>query len=156
MSIGGIGGIGSGNIPPSGGGPTPPGGPDESGGPKKVENKKQVRTDTADVYVPQNALQQYEWIDHMGMLYGPQDLKRFDNIPESSFTSLMAHPELSTDQQSRVRTLHERWKARQKTRSVYPLPVQPVEPVAPVGDRDAEPEFPATDKGAEAPEERPS
>jgi hypothetical protein len=90
----------------------------------------------------------------MGMLYGPQDVKRFDAIPESAFTGLLTSPDLTAAQQANIRTLHERWKVRQKARSAYPLPVQPVEPVAPVGDREAEPELPDTEKRADSPDEK--
>ncbi len=132
-----IGGIGNGNIPPSGGsgGPPPSGGPGGDG-PKKTEGTKHAERDEF-VKTPDSV--QLEWLEEMGRVYGPSGANRFIATPEATFQYLAASAELTPEQRVRARALYERWKIQSRVRHSLE-PIQPIEPIAKTGDR--EPEVP--------------
>lgn len=138
----------TGPIQPTGGGGGPrwpnhhvtaAGGAGGDDGPKKPDAiRKEKEDDTLDI----NPEREIERVMTLSSLYGVENEQRFLQTPEHVFTMLLALPSLSEEQRVQVQTTYERWKTLQKIKgTVYPLPIQPVPPVEPVGDREAEPDF---------------
>jgi hypothetical protein len=120
MSIGGTGGIGGGggrNIPPSGGGGIPPGGPGDDGPRKTGDAKKTERKERPDVvlrtYTPGERLQTLK--DAMSD-YGKPVGKRFEDLPETAFTSLDGAFTEGSPEAELLSHLKLAWEARQASR----------------------------------------
>lgn len=139
----------SGPIQPTGGGGGPrwpnhnvtaAGGAGGGDGPKKPDILRREKTDdTLDI----NPEREVARLITQSSLYGVENEQRFLQTPEHVFTMLLALPTLSVEQRAQVQTTYERWKTLQRLHgTLYPLPIQPVPPVEPVGDREAEPDLP--------------